>query len=572
MGVFNAVRTATMTASAFGAMPVTQLGPPLRMNPPAPPASAPSPGTPSLLPLFAAAIVALAVVWCGAARWAESPASTPSSTLSQDGQIQPAQRPLFQRTLNIQRVQEPGIDEARMATAFNDLVAAVGTAVARCPDRESRIAALNRLLLTERQVTYLSNQYWRDSSLAASLLRRQGNCLATSTLYVLIGDALGFPIHMVVVPGHAFVRWDDGEVQRNIETTAKGCEISDDEYLYQHHHCDPADVTALGWGTSLDDDGFIAELVECAVRHRFGEGRLDEAIALQDQVEKLVPWRSDLQLLHIQLRSDQSKDRGAARAAFQQILTRDPPPSVATGALLALAHDAAGGGDIARQHDLLMRALQRCPKSSLEGVLTELAFCLRSLRDFHGARRYMELAADLAPPGSSDQASELYNLAILEKNDHDIDTALATLAHALAINPESWNVQMLEAGYLVLSGRRAEGLAKRARIAEPHADREFWMCMQTWFLAVCGERERFYVSFAETLAAANSQSVLIWIEQDTDLDPYRTEPTFQRLLATHRARLGSATEKAPPVAPAASAPSARVPGSKPDAVPGSRSQ
>ena len=60
------------------------------------------------------------------------------------------------------------------------------------------------MLLEERKVCYLSNLYWRDATLAASLLRNRGNCLSTSTLYMLAGEALNLPIHMVLVPRHAF--------------------------------------------------------------------------------------------------------------------------------------------------------------------------------------------------------------------------------------------------------------------------------------------------------------------------------------------------------------------------------
>ncbi|HEX3135772.1 MAG TPA: transglutaminase family protein, partial [Planctomycetota bacterium] len=196
---------------------------------------------------------------------------------------------LFTRVLKLQHVQEPELDDAVMTAAFLTVVNATHTALAMATTNEERIVALNTTLLANRKVSYLSNQYWRDSTLAASLLRHQGNCLATSTLYVLVGDALGLPIKPVMIPGHAFVRWDDGTLRRNIETADSGEEITDDDYLYRDNPPDPADVATLGWGRSLDHDAFLAELVECAAQHRAGEGRLADAQVLLEEAKRLAP-------------------------------------------------------------------------------------------------------------------------------------------------------------------------------------------------------------------------------------------------------------------------------------------
>ena len=60
--------------------------------------------------------------------------------------------------------------------------------------------------------------------------KKQGYCLSMSVLYLAIGERLGLPLHGVVVPGHFFVRYDDGRVRFNIETTSKGGNASDKHY------------------------------------------------------------------------------------------------------------------------------------------------------------------------------------------------------------------------------------------------------------------------------------------------------------------------------------------------------
>ncbi|MGA2323748.1 MAG: tetratricopeptide repeat protein [Sedimentisphaerales bacterium] len=72
-----------------------------------------------------------------------------------------------------------------------------------------------------------------DLFLHSVMDRRQGYCLSLSVLYLAIGERLGLPLYGVVVPGHFFVRYDDGHVRFNIETTAKGSSASDEYYIEQ---------------------------------------------------------------------------------------------------------------------------------------------------------------------------------------------------------------------------------------------------------------------------------------------------------------------------------------------------
>ncbi len=60
---------------------------------------------------------------------------------------------------------------------------------------------------------------------------RRGYCLSLSILYLAMGERLGLPLYGVVVPGHFFVRYDDGRVHFNIETTSKGGTASDEHYI-----------------------------------------------------------------------------------------------------------------------------------------------------------------------------------------------------------------------------------------------------------------------------------------------------------------------------------------------------
>ncbi len=60
---------------------------------------------------------------------------------------------------------------------------------------------------------------------------RRGYCLSLSILYLSLCERLGLPMHGVVVPGHFFVRYDDGINRFNIETTSNGANPKDEYYL-----------------------------------------------------------------------------------------------------------------------------------------------------------------------------------------------------------------------------------------------------------------------------------------------------------------------------------------------------
>ena len=186
---------------------------------------------------------------------------------------------LFERVLELNRVQEPELNPDEMRKAFDALMARLRPEVEKAKSPRDKIAALNKGLLAERDVNYLSNLYWRDATLAASLLRKQGNCLSTSTLYMLAGEALDLPIRMVLVPRHAFARWDDGKERINIETTNKGAEHPDKFYLHRAPQPAEEDCEKLGWCKSLSGDEALAELHATAAYHRSGENNIEDALA-----------------------------------------------------------------------------------------------------------------------------------------------------------------------------------------------------------------------------------------------------------------------------------------------------
>ena len=97
-----------------------------------------------------------------------------------------------------------------------------------------RIAILNRWLLKRHvSVNYSVSESGRLSFLPHVFGQDAGNCVGYSTLYLGLAERLDLPLHGVLVPGHCFVRYDDGHVRRNIETTDFGI-THPDEHLERH--------------------------------------------------------------------------------------------------------------------------------------------------------------------------------------------------------------------------------------------------------------------------------------------------------------------------------------------------
>ena len=69
-----------------------------------------------------------------------------------------------------------------------------------------------------------------DLFLHSVMDRKQGYCLSLSFLYLSLAERIGLPLYGVVVPGHFFVRYDDGLTKFNIEATS-GAAPPDKHYI-----------------------------------------------------------------------------------------------------------------------------------------------------------------------------------------------------------------------------------------------------------------------------------------------------------------------------------------------------
>jgi len=94
------------------------------------------------------------------------------------------------------------------------------------------IAVINEYLFDELGFTPVKKATNPGYLFLHSVLdEKRGHCLGLSILYLSLAERLGLPLYGVVVPGHFFVRYDDGRVRFNIETTSKGGSAPDEHYI-----------------------------------------------------------------------------------------------------------------------------------------------------------------------------------------------------------------------------------------------------------------------------------------------------------------------------------------------------
>jgi tetratricopeptide (TPR) repeat protein len=94
------------------------------------------------------------------------------------------------------------------------------------------VSEINEYLFNELGFKSLSEANDPNSLFLHTVLdQKRGYCLSLSILYLSLAERLGLDIYGVVVPGHFFVRYDDGKARFNIETTSAGGSGTDEQYI-----------------------------------------------------------------------------------------------------------------------------------------------------------------------------------------------------------------------------------------------------------------------------------------------------------------------------------------------------
>jgi hypothetical protein len=131
--------------------------------------------------------------------------------------------------------------EHKMIQGFS---AEVATTIAREQDRIQAHIFFSSVKTILREGSYITDEPGSASLFYHSLRQKKLKCDTASIIYVSVGEALGYPVRLVLLPNHSFVRWDhDG--QHDAWSRAA-----------------PENTGDMNWearqGVSLDDDSYIS--------------------------------------------------------------------------------------------------------------------------------------------------------------------------------------------------------------------------------------------------------------------------------------------------------------------------
>jgi len=94
---------------------------------------------------------------------------------------------------------------------------------------------LNHLVYDEWAIAFDPDQNNIQNSLPSTVyLRKRGSCLGVSFIFLTLAEKLKLPIYGVLLPGHFFVRYDDGKNRINIEPNLKGFCHPDSYYVVKY--------------------------------------------------------------------------------------------------------------------------------------------------------------------------------------------------------------------------------------------------------------------------------------------------------------------------------------------------
>jgi len=434
---------------------------------------------------------------------------------------------LIELTIDLNRLQEPNLDASALKSELDALTETARKRVETCATVEEKLAVLVDVLFRERGAIYLSNVYWRDSTLAAALLRKRGNCVASTTLFVVVGRRLGLPIFPVVIPEHIYARYFDGENSVNVETTSPGVGVSEQSYrrLYDWR---PEDAESMGYGINMSEKQFTAVVHSLAARHHSATGNSETALEEINKSMELWPDNVDFMLQKASYTYTGRADREATSRMLGEVLIAGNTERIRARVSLIQAQMLKDQEEYEEALAILKQAYGTCPKSMEYRVLSSMSVCYRSMRNFQNMLLVDELAAIL-----HGTRQDLVGLAIAYKNAREIEAAIAALRVALAENPEDWNARVILAGYLIRAGEEDEGWKTFESIKKPRENERLYETNMAWFYGSIGEKKEFLQHLENALKLDPGSSVLSYAKREVDFDRYRDDEDFRALLSKY---------------------------------------
>lgn len=130
--------------------------------------------------------------------------------------------------------------ETKNYLALLDLMAL--QVLARLPPKatcEEKVREMNRFIFQEMRFRFPPHSIYAKkidtfTFLPSVMDNHIGVCLGVTTLYLALAQRIDLPLEIITPPGHIYIRCPVGDKVINIETTARGIDISDEHYQTLH--------------------------------------------------------------------------------------------------------------------------------------------------------------------------------------------------------------------------------------------------------------------------------------------------------------------------------------------------
>lgn len=201
--------------------------------------------------------------------------------------------------VGLDKVIDPAIDERRLETEINRLVAAARGIAGPRASEGAKIDAVRKVLYEpgpwngNRPFTYDQTdplgENIRNKLLSTYLKTRRGNCVTMPTLFMIVGRGIGLNLTLTTAPLHVLVRYTrPGLHPFNIEATSGGEFARDEWYRQKWPMSDRAIESGLYLRTHTDRET-IAVMATTVLDYLATVGRNEAAIKVADAILAVNP-------------------------------------------------------------------------------------------------------------------------------------------------------------------------------------------------------------------------------------------------------------------------------------------
>ncbi|MCD6460005.1 DUF3808 domain-containing protein [bacterium] len=180
---------------------------------------------------------------------------------------------LLTASLYLSKELDPSVDIDKYLDKVETLAAELAYSLKNAKNYKQKVDAICNLVWRKGYIAY--KPFWQNydanrfrdlwfykySNIALLLDQHKGNCVAFSILYLALAKRTGLALYGVTIPGHIFVRYDDGIDKINIEPLEAGFYFSDQMYIEASNSNMPNDLCGGYYLHNLTDKEVFGSLL-----------------------------------------------------------------------------------------------------------------------------------------------------------------------------------------------------------------------------------------------------------------------------------------------------------------------